>query len=101
MSFGTRSECETANRSTTTQIYKGTNQIQRIVMALQLLKAKVKPLTFGFSNLPTSNGPPHRVVMDAPMGCCQLLSGRGKVAPHYPQGATLAGLTNRAPAEAE
>jgi alkylation response protein AidB-like acyl-CoA dehydrogenase len=36
------SEChlpaETANRSTTTQIYEGTNQIQRMVMARQLLK---------------------------------------------------------------
>ena len=29
---------ETANRSTTTQIYEGTNQIQRMVMARQLLK---------------------------------------------------------------
>ena len=29
---------ETANRSTTTQIYEGTNQIQRVVMARQLLK---------------------------------------------------------------
>jgi len=30
---------ETANRSTTTQIYEGTNQIQRMVMARQLLKS--------------------------------------------------------------
>jgi hypothetical protein len=29
---------ETATRSTITQIYEGTNQIQRIVMARQLLK---------------------------------------------------------------
>jgi alkylation response protein AidB-like acyl-CoA dehydrogenase len=29
---------ETASRSTTTQIYEGTNQIQRVVMARQLLK---------------------------------------------------------------
>jgi alkylation response protein AidB-like acyl-CoA dehydrogenase len=29
---------ETATRSTTTQIYEGTNQIQRMVMARQLLK---------------------------------------------------------------
>jgi hypothetical protein len=29
---------ETANRSMTTQIYEGTNQIQRMVMARQLLK---------------------------------------------------------------
>jgi alkylation response protein AidB-like acyl-CoA dehydrogenase len=29
---------ETANRSTITQIYEGTNQIQRMVMARQLLK---------------------------------------------------------------
>jgi alkylation response protein AidB-like acyl-CoA dehydrogenase len=29
---------ETAARSTTTQIYEGTNQIQRMVMARQLLK---------------------------------------------------------------
>jgi alkylation response protein AidB-like acyl-CoA dehydrogenase len=29
---------EIANRSTTTQIYEGTNQIQRMVMARQLLK---------------------------------------------------------------
>jgi alkylation response protein AidB-like acyl-CoA dehydrogenase len=29
---------ETAARSTTTQIYEGTNQIQRVVMARQLLK---------------------------------------------------------------
>jgi alkylation response protein AidB-like acyl-CoA dehydrogenase len=29
---------ETAIRSTTTQIYEGTNQIQRMVMARQLLK---------------------------------------------------------------
>jgi alkylation response protein AidB-like acyl-CoA dehydrogenase len=29
---------ETAARSTITQIYEGTNQIQRIVMARQLLK---------------------------------------------------------------
>jgi alkylation response protein AidB-like acyl-CoA dehydrogenase len=29
---------ETARRSTTTQIYEGTNQIQRVVMARQLLK---------------------------------------------------------------
>jgi alkylation response protein AidB-like acyl-CoA dehydrogenase len=29
---------ETARRSTITQIYEGTNQIQRIVMARQLLK---------------------------------------------------------------
>ena len=28
----------TANRSTTTQIYEGTNQIQRMVMARPLLK---------------------------------------------------------------
>ena len=32
------STCGTANRSTTTQIYEGTNQIQRMVMARQLLK---------------------------------------------------------------
>jgi len=30
---------ETANRSTITQIYEGTNQIQRMVMARQLLKS--------------------------------------------------------------
>jgi alkylation response protein AidB-like acyl-CoA dehydrogenase len=29
---------ETASRSTITQIYEGTNQIQRVVMARQLLK---------------------------------------------------------------
>jgi hypothetical protein len=29
---------ETGRRSTTTQIYEGTNQIQRVVMAGQLLK---------------------------------------------------------------
>jgi alkylation response protein AidB-like acyl-CoA dehydrogenase len=29
---------ETAHRSTITQIYEGTNQIQRVVMARQLLK---------------------------------------------------------------
>jgi alkylation response protein AidB-like acyl-CoA dehydrogenase len=29
---------ETVTRSTTTQIYEGTNQIQRVVMARQLLK---------------------------------------------------------------
>jgi alkylation response protein AidB-like acyl-CoA dehydrogenase len=29
---------EIVNRSTTTQIYEGTNQIQRMVMARQLLK---------------------------------------------------------------
>jgi alkylation response protein AidB-like acyl-CoA dehydrogenase len=29
---------ETANRSTITQIYEGTNQIQRMVMGRQLLK---------------------------------------------------------------
>jgi alkylation response protein AidB-like acyl-CoA dehydrogenase len=29
---------ETARRSTITQIYEGTNQIQRVVMARQLLK---------------------------------------------------------------
>ena len=29
---------ETARRSTITQIYEGTNQIQRLVMARQLLK---------------------------------------------------------------
>jgi len=29
---------ETANRSTATQIYEGTNQIQRMVMARQFLK---------------------------------------------------------------
>jgi alkylation response protein AidB-like acyl-CoA dehydrogenase len=29
---------ETATRSTSTQIYEGTNQIQRMVMARQLLK---------------------------------------------------------------
>ena len=29
---------KTANRSTTTQIYEGTNQIQRMVMARHLLK---------------------------------------------------------------
>jgi hypothetical protein len=31
---------KTANRSTTTQIYEGTNQIQRMVMARQLLKGR-------------------------------------------------------------
>jgi alkylation response protein AidB-like acyl-CoA dehydrogenase len=30
--------CETARWSTITQIYEGTNQIQRMVMARQLLK---------------------------------------------------------------
>ena len=33
-----RSPAEIATRSTTTQIYEGTNQIQRVVMARQLLK---------------------------------------------------------------
>jgi len=33
-----RLPAETAHRSTTTQIYKGTNQIQRVVAARQLLK---------------------------------------------------------------
>jgi alkylation response protein AidB-like acyl-CoA dehydrogenase len=33
-----RLPAETATRSTTTQIYEGTNQIQRVVMARQLLK---------------------------------------------------------------
>jgi alkylation response protein AidB-like acyl-CoA dehydrogenase len=32
-----RLPAETAYRSTTTQIYEGTNQIQRIVMARQIL----------------------------------------------------------------
>jgi alkylation response protein AidB-like acyl-CoA dehydrogenase len=32
------STCEIATRSTTTQIYEGTNQIQRVVMARQILK---------------------------------------------------------------
>ncbi len=32
------SNCGTAARSTITQIYEGTNQIQRMVMARQLLK---------------------------------------------------------------
>ena len=30
------------------QIYEGTNQIQRLVMARQLLRAIVRPLTWGF-----------------------------------------------------
>jgi alkylation response protein AidB-like acyl-CoA dehydrogenase len=33
-----RLSAETAPRSTITQIYEGTNQIQRVVMARQLLK---------------------------------------------------------------
>ena len=33
-----RLPAETARRSTITQIYEGTNQIQRMVMARQLLK---------------------------------------------------------------
>jgi alkylation response protein AidB-like acyl-CoA dehydrogenase len=32
---------ETAARSTITQIYEGTNQIQRVVMARQLLKDRI------------------------------------------------------------
>jgi alkylation response protein AidB-like acyl-CoA dehydrogenase len=32
------SSCGNCRRSTTTQIYEGTNQIQRMVMARQLLK---------------------------------------------------------------
>jgi alkylation response protein AidB-like acyl-CoA dehydrogenase len=36
--MGHHPPAETANRSTTTQIYEGTNQIQRMVMGRQLLK---------------------------------------------------------------
>jgi alkylation response protein AidB-like acyl-CoA dehydrogenase len=32
------SSCRTGHRSTITQTYEGTNQIQRVVMARQLLK---------------------------------------------------------------
>ena len=41
-----------------TQIYEGTNQIQRMVMARQLLKGYIRPLTCGFSGCLGWNGPP-------------------------------------------
>ena len=41
-----------------TQIYEGTNQIQRMVMARQLLKGYSALLTCGFSSLSPWNGPP-------------------------------------------
>jgi hypothetical protein len=39
---------ETATRSTITQIYEGTNQIQRMVMARSCLRADSSSLTCGF-----------------------------------------------------
>src|SRR5450755_1566197 len=42
---------ETARWSTITQIYEGTNQFQRMVMARQLLKGLFSPTDCGFSNL--------------------------------------------------
>jgi alkylation response protein AidB-like acyl-CoA dehydrogenase len=38
MAFARRLPAETGRRSTITQIYEGTNLIQRVVMARQLLK---------------------------------------------------------------
>src|ERR1017187_8285731 len=42
---------ETARWSTITQIYEGTNQIQRMVMARQLLKGLLSPTDLRFSGL--------------------------------------------------